>query len=133
MMVSSQQVETQTLQQINRLVSASSPSDALESIYTLTSTIQPFTHDSSNTSNDSYSSFETVLSILTDSKEFLKSSCILLSESKLQSSTSKRMLDVEESDVAILSFMNTILDHYKKMDLPLSKPISHAINSKCFY
>ena len=131
-MVSSQQVETQTLQQINRLVSASSPSDALESIYTLTSTIQQAIHDSSNTSNDS-SSFETVLSILTESKEFLKSSCILLSESKLQSSTSKRMLDVEESDVAILSFMNTILDHYKKMDLPLSKPISHAINSKCFY
>jgi ubiquinone biosynthesis protein Coq4 len=78
-----QQIKNQTLQQINHLVSASSPSDALDSIHALTSTLssQQTLQSSQQSLQSQSSSFEIILSILTESNEFMKTICILLSES----------------------------------------------------
>lgn len=100
-----QKMKSQTLQLINRLVSASSPSDALESIQSLTSSI--------TSSSSSPMAIENVLSTLTESTEFMKTICILLSESKLQLAH-RRMIHVEEGDVTILLLLTAILDCFSK-------------------
>lgn len=115
-----QEIKSQILQLINRLVSSYSPSDTIESIHSLTSKISSQTNDdNNNVDNDAvHSTFEIVLSTLMESSEFMKTICTLLSESKLQLSNqrrtnSRRMIHVDDGDVSVLSFINAILDYYE--------------------
>ncbi len=94
-----------TLQSIDRLVSASSPSDALESLSALTKSIGDYDHDN----NDDRKTLHSNLSILSESKEFMTALCSLLSESSISSNVTGGQMTVDDGDSTACQFITQVL------------------------
>ena len=101
--------EIEILQQIDRLVSASTPSDALSSLSSLTASLQPTNIDPTNANANDESPEDTnnrilkAQRILAESQEFMTVLCSLLSESSIQT------MNVDGGDSAACQFLSAVL------------------------
>ena len=105
-------ISARTLRQLDRLVSASSPSDALESIQILTSSLEEIFKTDDADKQDKIISF---ISTCYENVEFMTSLCSLLSDGTMRSaSSSGATMIVDDGDSTACSFLSILL---KSLDL----------------
>jgi len=119
------------LQLIDRLVSASSPSDAIDSLTALTSSINAIRNDNDDSSSSSSSSLSkeehllATLEILANNTDFMMALCSLLSENIIKkegsnsgsgiSGTVRTSMSVEEGDTAGCQFLVAVVSSLEKI------------------
>lgn len=107
-MPSAGDINVSTLRQLDRLVSASSSSDALESIQILTSSLDEIFKSDEEDKQESLLSF---ISTCYENEEFMSSLCSLLSDGTMRSASSNgASMTVDDGDSAACSFLSTVLD-----------------------
>jgi chromosome segregation ATPase len=107
-MASSGDTSVRTLQQLDRLVSASSPSDALESIQVLTASLHDIFKSDEEDKEEKILAF---LSACYENADFMASLCSLLSDGTMRSaSSSGSSMIVDDGDSAACSFLSAVLE-----------------------